>query len=92
MFCSIKISRIFVKEITTKTIEIMTTFYSPSSMNNKYEIKSYVEIPEAGKNLGGSNIVEYKGKPYFNMPFHYWVNKKQLDLIIEKYNALSTYM
>ena len=92
LFYSIKISRIFVKEITTKTKEIMKTFYSPTSMNNKYEIKSYVEIPEAGKNLGGNNAVEYKGKPYFNIPFHYWVNKKQLDLIIEKYNALLTYM
>lgn len=70
----------------------MTTFYNPTSMNNKYQIKSYIEIPEAGKNLGGSNIVEYKGKPYFNMHFHYWVNKTQLDLIIEKYNALSTFM
>lgn len=75
----------------------MKTFYSPTSMNNKYEIKSYVEIPEAGKNLGGNNlggnnVVEYKGTPYFNMPFHYWVNKKELDKIIEKYNALKTYM
>ena len=70
----------------------MTTFYSPTSMNNKYEIKSYVEISEAGKNLGGNNVVEYKGTPYFNMPFHYWVDKKALDIIIEKYNALKTYM
>lgn len=70
----------------------MTTFYSPTSMNNKYQVKSYIEIPEAGKNLGGSNIVEYKGKPYFNMPFHYWVDKSTLDLIINKYEALKTYM
>ena len=70
----------------------MKTFYSPTSMNNKYQIKSYVEIPEAGKNLGGNNVVEYKGKPYFNMPFCYWVSKKDLDAIIEKYNALKTYM
>ena len=70
----------------------MTTFYSPTSMNNKYEIKSYVEIPEAGKNLGGNNVVEYKGTPYFNLEFRYWVNKKTLDLIIEKYNALQTCM
>lgn len=70
----------------------MKTFYSPTSMNKKYEIKSYVEISEAGHNFGGSNIVEYKGTPYFNMPFHYWVNKSTLDLIIDKYNALKTYM
>lgn len=70
----------------------MKTFYSPTSMNNKFEIKSYVEIPEAGKNLGGSSVVEYKGQPFFNMPFHYWVDKKTLELIIEKYNALQTYM
>lgn len=70
----------------------MTTFYSPTSLNDKYEIMSYVEIPEAGKNFGGSNIVEYRGKPYFNIPFHYWVNLMQLELIIEKYNALATYM
>ena len=70
----------------------MQTFYSPTSMNEKYEIKSYIEIPEAGKNLGGNNIVEYKGQPNFNLKFHYWVNKKTLYLIIEKYNALSTYM
>lgn len=70
----------------------MKTFYSPTSMNSKYEVKSYIEIPEAGKNLGGNNVVEYKGKPNFNIKFHYWVDKKTLDLIIEKYNALSTYM
>lgn len=70
----------------------MKTFYSPTSMNNKYEVKSYVEILEAGRNFGGSNVVEYKGKPYFNMPFHYWVDKNTLGLIIEKYNALKTYM
>lgn len=70
----------------------MKTFYSPTSMNKKYEIKSYIEIPEAGKNLGGSNIVEYKGIPYFNILFHYWVSEKELDVIIEKYNALKTYM
>lgn len=70
----------------------MQTFYSPTSMNRKYEVKSYIEIKEAGKNLGGNNVVEYKGKPYFNLQFHYWVDKKTLDLIIEKYNALSTYM
>lgn len=81
-----------MKEITTKKIEIMTTFYSPTSMNNKYEIKSYIEIPEAGKNFGGNNVVEYKGVPYFNMPFHYWVTKDKLEIIIEKYNALKTYM
>jgi len=70
----------------------MQVFYNPTSMNDKYEIKSYVEIPEAGKNLGGNNVVEYKGTAYFNMKFHYWVNKKDLDIIIEKYNALRTYM
>ena len=70
----------------------MRAFYSPTSMNQKYEVKSYVEIPEAGRNFGGSNVVEYKGETYFNLPFHYWVNKNVLDLIIEKYNALSTYM
>lgn len=70
----------------------MKTFYSPTSMNNKYEIKSYVELPEAGKNLGGSNVIEHKGIPYFNIPFHYWVDKNTLELIIEKYNALKTYM
>ena len=71
---------------------IMKTFYSPTSMNNKYEVKSYTEIKEAGKNFGGNNVVEYKGSTYFNLEFHYWVNKKTLDLIIEKYNALQTYM
>lgn len=70
----------------------METFYSPTSMNNKYQVKSYVEITEAGKNLGGNNIVEYKGVPYFNIAFNYWVDKKTLDIIIEKYNALKTYM
>jgi len=70
----------------------MKTFFSPTSLNEKYEIKSYIEIPEAGKNLGGSNIVEYKGTPFFNMPFHYWVDKKTLYNIVEKYNALKTYM
>ena len=42
----------------------MKTFYSPTSMNNKYEVKSYTEIKEAGKNFGGNNVVEYKG--YWN--------------------------
>ena len=70
----------------------MKVFYSPTAMNDKYEIKSYVEIPEAGKNLGGSNVVEYKGTPYFNICFHYWVDKTKLNIIIEKYNAIKTYM
>jgi len=70
----------------------METFYSPTSLNGKYQIKSYIEILEAGKNFGGNNIVEYMGKPYFNLQFHYWVDKKTLNLIIEKYNALKTYM
>ena len=70
----------------------MKTFYSPTSMNDKYQIKSYVEIPEAGKNLGGNNVVEYKGTPYFNITFNYWVDKKTLDTIIKKYSALKTYM
>jgi outer membrane phospholipase A len=70
----------------------MQTFYSQTSLNGKYEIKSYIEIPEAGKNYSGSNIVEYKGNAYFNLPYHYWVSKKTLDLIVEKYNALQTFM
>lgn len=70
----------------------MKTFYSTTSMNDRYQIKSYVEITEAGKNYGGSNVVEYKGVPYFNIPNHYWVSKETLDLIIDKYNALQTYM
>lgn len=70
----------------------MKTFYSPTSMNKKYQVISYSEIIEAGHNFGGNNVVEYKGEPYFNMPFNYWVTKKQLDLIIEKYDALKTYI
>lgn len=70
----------------------MKTFYSPTSLNKKYQIKSSVEITEAGHNFGGNNVVEYKGKPYFNLMFSYWVDKKTLDIIIEKYNALQTYM
>ena len=64
----------------------MKTFYSLTSMNQKYEVKSYVEISEAGRNFGGSNVVEYKGETFFNLPFHYWVNKKTLDLIIAKFS------
>lgn len=70
----------------------MKVFYSPTSMNNKYEVKSYIELKEAGKNLGGNNVVEYQGKPFFNLTYHYWVDKKTLDIIKEKYAALSTYM
>jgi len=73
----------------------MKTFYSPTSMNKRYQVKSYVEIPEAGHNFGGTEaniVVEYKGQPYFNLKFSYWVNKKTLDLIIDKYKALQTYM
>lgn len=70
----------------------MKAFYSPTSMNDKYQVKSYFEITEAGKNLGGNNTVEYKGTPYFKIYFNYWVDKKTLDIIIKKYNALKTYM
>lgn len=70
----------------------MKTFHSATTYNNKYQVKSYTEIKEAGKNYGGSSVVEYKGRPYFNLPFNYWVDKNTLDLIIEKYNSLQTYM
>lgn len=70
----------------------MTTFYSPTSLKLKHQVVSSVEITEAGKNYGGSNIVEYKGEPHFNLMFNYWVDKETLEIIIEKYNALKTYI
>jgi len=58
LFGSIKISRIFVKEITTKTIEIMTTQAIENHTNNK--IANWYKNAKIDYNVIGEGKAEIK--------------------------------
>jgi len=74
LFCSIKISRIFVKEITTKTIEIMTATFTKNVLKGSY--KSLFRA-----SIGETLVVEKETKNSVQL------TKNGVTKWIEKYNV-----
>ncbi len=66
----------------------MTTLYSKTSLNGKYEVRTTETLTGKGvRHITGFNITEYKGKLFKGLN-KYWVSQEVLDSLKKNENTL----
>ena len=68
-------------------------FHNETAMNGKFQVMTALDLNKSEfyqkTTIDASGVHTHQNKIYKNL-HNYWVNKKQIELIKEKYNSIRT--